>query len=517
MYQPRIGVFAGSNQAVDEIIINILKFDNNVITDPQSWQLKLPIKRMGNESNMNPAIIQSSLLNINIKIRSYLSLKWNLESSSKEMYNKKNRNNALSKIKSELKKAKKKLFLLKKELGKYKHRWRFVLTDDKLWTQTMLPLIQRHHQLLIDIQCMEIVDRYRFCNQGQRELLPILMNDCEIIFSTANFVGKCDISSIPSMSRFEFAIFDECCQMRETETLISLQYCNRAILIGDPLQLQATILYHGKYRSLLLNSLFVRVEKYIQPLMLNIQYRMHPQISLFPCKQFYNNQLKNGRNVELYQECKPFYKELHFQPYLFYDIIGFGNAEEVYMNSFINWYEIYFIETLLFGFLSNDTYASSINDIGIITPYLYHKQMLEQQLSRNTTLNAILHRFRINIECDTVDHFQGSERDIIIFSCVRSNYANNIGFLSIVSRLNVAITRGKYALWIIGDAKCLQSDLTWKALIDNVKERNLFMVQNNKNCGSQHITLQQMQLQQAEKYDPKDSNLNVNAVEFVPS
>merc|ERR1712154_333540 len=138
---------------------------------------------------------------------------------------------------------------------------------------------------------------------------------------------------------FDFSLFDECCQMRETETLIALQYCFRSVLIGDPKQLQATILYHGKYRDLLLNSLFMRVEKYIEPIMLTEQYRMNKEISLFPSKYFYHDQLLNGLNVKNGEKNKTFHqdKSAHFKPYLFFDVIG---VEEKRANSLINLSEI---------------------------------------------------------------------------------------------------------------------------------------------------------------------------------
>jgi len=80
-----------------------------------------------------------------------------------------------------------------------------------------------------------------------------------------------------------------------------------------------------------------------------------------------------------------------------------------------------------------------------------------------------------SIEVSTVDGFQGREKDIIIVSCVRSSSSSSgsggIGFLRDVRRLNVAITRAKFCMWIIGDSKHLQQDETWRALVLDAKAR----------------------------------------------
>ena len=123
--------------------------------------------------------------------------------------------------------------------------------------------------------------------------------------------------------------------------------------------------------------------------------------------------------------------------------------------------------------MGNIGYLQEITNIGIITPYLAHKQLIEEKLAMIKTF--LLTNYRIAIECVTVDEFQGSERDIIIFSCVRSNNLGNIGFLTDKSRLNVGITRAKYALWIIGNHKCLQADPTWNVLLEDVVNRGLLI------------------------------------------
>ena len=105
--------------------------------------------------------------------------------------------------------------------------------------------------------------------------------------------------------------------------------------------------------------------------------------------------------------------------------------------------------------------------IGIITPY---KQQ-EKQLKLRLMNSAALHNK--DIEAATVDFFQGRERDIIVFSCVRAS-GKGIGFLADIRRMNVAITRAKYALWIVGNKASLQQNRDWKALMDDAMLRHCF-------------------------------------------
>eukprot|EP01083_Nonionella_stella_P081971 226117_1 len=458
----RIGVFAGSNQAVDEIILSIFALNENHAT--HALYSDIPIARMGNSYNMDPNVAKHKEMNINSMIDYYLAFKWDKQ-SRREVYDWKPKlKQRVNAIQSELKR-------IEIDLSQ---AFNSKILDDKSWEKVKI-LFNKSRPLSLELQCLNKVEAIRYPNQAQRKLLPVLMNSSEVLFSTANYLGRCMISprnKTLKVYRFDFSLFDECCQMRETETLIALQHCWRAVFIGDPKQLQATILYHGKYRSLLLNSLFIRCEKYIKPIMLTEQYRMNEEISLFPSKQFYGGKLRNAPQCK---RIKSFHmdKSNIFKPYLLFDVVG---REEKRSNSVINLEEIKCIQTLIHNLQQNETYLAEIDSIGIITPYLAHKNLIDATLREDGTKGYLLHNHRINIECVTVDEFQGSERDIIIFSCVRSNVQNNIGFLNDVSRLNVAITRAKYALWIIGNAKCLKSaDQTWNALVEDVVARNLLI------------------------------------------
>lgn len=106
--------------------------------------------------------------------------------------------------------------------------------------------------------------------------------------------------------------------------------------------------------------------------------------------------------------------------------------------------------------------------VGVISPYLRQVEALKQALNGQ-------HQASLQVEVKTVDGFQGNERDVIIFSAVRSNHSRRIGFVNDSRRLNVAITRGRYCVWIVGNVATLSAGgKTWKKLVKDAKSRKCF-------------------------------------------
>jgi superfamily I DNA and/or RNA helicase len=102
--------------------------------------------------------------------------------------------------------------------------------------------------------------------------------------------------------------------------------------------------------------------------------------------------------------------------------------------------------------------------IGVVTPYSAQVSLLESLVSSDTELLSLIERCNCTIEINSVDAYQGRERDIIIFSTVRSNNLAKVGFLSDWRRMNVALTRAKSALIVVGDLQTLkQGDMHWEA------------------------------------------------------
>ena len=250
---------------------------------------------------------------------------------------------------------------------------------------------------------------------------------------------------------FNTVIIDEAAQALEPATWIPICKANKVIFAGDPFQLPPTVKSMKAAKNGFSVTLLEKgVERLEQVNLLDTQYRMHDTIMGFSNQQFYNNQLKSDASVASWQ--------LHLSdgtpsPSMeFIDTAGCGFEEKVNPES-LSYYnpEEYFIlrqhlDNLLV--ILGDQAAS----IGIISPYR------EQVISIQDAITKDFDHFPdADIEVNTIDAFQGQERDIIYISMVRSNDNGEIGFLKDTRRMNVAMTRAKKKLIIIGDSATLAS------------------------------------------------------------
>ncbi|EYC41470.1 hypothetical protein Y032_0568g57 [Ancylostoma ceylanicum] len=139
--------------------------------------------------------------------------------------------------------------------------------------------------------------------------------------------------------------------------------------------------------------------------------------------------------------------------------------------------------------------------IGIITPYEGQRSYIVQYMHTQGTLNSKLYE---NMEIANVDAFQGREKDLIIVTCVRSNDHSGIGFLNDPRRLNVALTRAKYGLIIIGNAKVLARQPLWNDLLTTFNQKNVIVEGPINNLKSVQITLPKPKPQRANPAYPTD-------------
>lgn len=239
--------------------------------------------------------------------------------------------------------------------------------------------------------------------------------------------------------------------------------------MGDPKQLPPTVLSTEAGNFDYDKSLFVRILKAHPDAMhiLDTQYRMHPNISLFPRAFFYDNVLKDAPGMEL-KTARKWHSTEHLPPYMFFNVEGkhkFGDN-----HSFCNTAEIQFANKLVSAVLKCVGAGEKL-DIGIVSPY---KQQVEK-LRHHFEQRYDTEKETMTLEIQTVDSLQGREKDIIIMSCVRAHpTAHTVGFLADVRRMNVAITRAKASLWIIGNADTLVSNEKWESLLRNANERNVY-------------------------------------------
>merc|ERR1739846_217293 len=103
-----------------------------------------------------------------------------------------------------------------------------------------------------------------------------------------------------------------------------------------------------------------------------------------------------------------------------------------------------------------------------------HQRILKRLAKNSQILQGIMTRGHVDIA--TVDFFQGREKDVIIVSCVRAQNSSSIGFVANTRRINVAITRARHILWVVGNEKTLKKSPDWKDLILDAKRRGCYFV-----------------------------------------
>ena len=203
-------------------------------------------------------------------------------------------------------------------------------------------------------------------------------------------------------------------------------------------------------RAGLSQSLFERmVTMGVRPVRLQVQYRMHPCLSEFPSNMFYDGSLQNGiTTAQRIRKDLPFPWPDHEVPMFFYTNLG---QEEISSSgtSYLNRTEAANVEKIVTRFLKIGVQPSQI---GVITPYEGQRSFVVQYMKLNGSAGKEKYE---KIEVASVDAFQGREKDYIILSCVRSNEHQGIGFLNDPRRLNVALTRAKYGLVLLGNPRVL--------------------------------------------------------------
>ncbi|XP_053328361.1 probable helicase senataxin isoform X2 [Spea bombifrons] len=266
---------------------------------------------------------------------------------------------------------------------------------------------------------------------------------------------------------FSCVIVDEAGQSCEVENLIPLLHqCSKLVLVGDPEQLPPTVISLKAGDLGFGQSLMSRLCRYLETvtadspvLQLTVQYRMHPDICLFPSNYFYRRMLKTDRVTEEVR-CS---SDWPFQPYMVFDVSdGYEKKER---ESFFNPQEIKVVLALI-KLIKSKKKEFCFRNIGIITPYRAQKVMI---------IDALRKAFGNDNkpgEVDTVDGFQGRQKDCIIVTCVRANAAQgSIGFLASRQRMNVTITRAKFSLFILGNLRTLMENNDWNHLIQDAQKR----------------------------------------------
>ena len=306
----------------------------------------------------------------------------------------------------------------------------------------------------------------------RRKIEQEILEESHVLCSTLSGSGHNMFQNLSI--EFETVIIDEAAQSIELSALIPLKYgCAKCIMVGDPQQLPPTVLSREAARFQYEQSLFVRMQKNHPDFvhLLDTQYRMHPQISIFPSQTFYDGRLLDGSGMAGLRR-KPWHDTEILGPYRFFNVEGTQSAASR-SHSYINIAEIDFAMQLYHRIVTDYNGYDFAGKIGIISPYKGQVKELKSRFGRQYG-EAIFN----TIDFNTTDAFQGRESEIIIISCVRASPTGGVGFLDDIRRMNVAITRAKSSLWVLGNAQSLIQGDYWRKMIIDAKDRNLYTGDN---------------------------------------
>jgi superfamily I DNA and/or RNA helicase len=303
------------------------------------------------------------------------------------------------------------------------------------------------------------------------------------LFSEARVVACTLVGSANKVlvgHKFSTLFIDEAAQALEAASWIALRRANRIVLAGDHQQLPPTIKCFEAERQGLAETMMERIVKNVPECvtLLKVQYRMNDTIMQFSSDWFYGGQVKSAPNVKhrgiLDLDIPMEWIDTSEQPEQSEwsdqsdqskqseqseqsqqsDNPSFEEQVLGHTHSKINKAEALLTLTTLKNYITKigkERFIQERMDVGVISPYKAQTQYLRSLIKHD----AMLRPLRRHISVDSIDGFQGQERDIIVISLVRSNERGDIGFLSDLRRMNVAITRARMKLIIIGNAETL--------------------------------------------------------------
>ncbi len=257
---------------------------------------------------------------------------------------------------------------------------------------------------------------------------------------------------------FSCLVIDEASQALEPECWVAMLKARKVIFAGDHMQLPPTVRSKvAEEKGLTTTILDTMTSILHHSYLLRCQYRMNNDILDFPNKKFYDGKLYSDESVR-FRKISP-----GDQPVTFIDTAGCGFEEELGKNSMSLKNEgEYFI---LREFIHSIKERLLGRSIGVISPYAEQVRFIRNAIQEEEIFQGL------DIEVDTVDGFQGQEKECIFLSLVRSNTTGQIGFLSDSRRLNVALTRAMMKVVIIGDSSTVGNHLFYSDLIQHIENQ----------------------------------------------
>lgn len=289
------------------------------------------------------------------------------------------------------------------------------------------------------------------------------------LFDSAHVIASTLVSSNHRLlggRRFGTLFIDEAAQALEAASWIAIRKADRVILAGDHQQLPPTIKCYDAARQGLERTLMehIATRKPAVVSLLKIQYRMNEAIMRFPSRQFYHNELQAAPEVR--------HRGIldWDTPICWIDTSGKEFKEEFVGETYgrINKQEADLLLEELERYIDRiggQRILEERIDFGLISPYKAQVQYLRSRIRSSAALRPYRHLLTVH----TVDGFQGQERDVIFISLVRANEEGQIGFLGDLRRMNVAMTRARMKLVILGEAETLGRHRFYRELLEYIR------------------------------------------------
>lgn len=274
-------------------------------------------------------------------------------------------------------------------------------------------------------------------------------------------------SRVLERKHFSTLFIDEAAQALEAACWVAILRADRVVLAGDPCQLPPTIKCVEAARGGLDKTLIQKVvnRKPDVVSMLRVQYRMHDDIMRFPSAWFYNDELEAAPEVKhrgiLEYDTPVVWIDTSVEGFRETGTAeGFGRVNKAEAELLVEQLKLYMEK------IGEARILDESIDFGLISPYRAQVQYIRGLLKADRFFRP----YRRLLTVHTVDGFQGQERDVIFISLVRANENGQIGFLSDLRRMNVAITRARMKLIILGDAPTLTRHAFYKALYEYISD-----------------------------------------------
>jgi superfamily I DNA and/or RNA helicase len=314
----------------------------------------------------------------------------------------------------------------------------------------------------------EAKDMLREAWQIEEQVTEGILSKARIVCATATGLDRDRLEG----KYFDWCIMDEASQCTEPAAWIPLQYAQRLVLAGDHCQLPPTVLSSEAMRGGFNISLMERLlTLHGTPSagdggwsrLLNVQYRMHEDIMSFSSDVFYDGNLQADETVRtalLADLPQVTSSPLTATPIHFIDTAGasYDEEREPDGDSRLNPQEANLVIQKVDELLACGV---SPADIAVISPYSAQVKLLREKLSKSSAGDG----GRSSIEVDSVDGFQGREKEAVIVSLVRSNREGEVGFLADTRRMNVAMTRARRKLIVIGDSATITTHPFYEKMV----------------------------------------------------